>query len=427
MSKITIDTKKVVGKIKPMHCVNNFPLMSNAFNESFSALKIPYSRCHDSFHLESHLVDIHVIFPNFDADENDPQSYDFVYTDFWIKRLYDMGVETFYRLGESIETLQALKPYYIFPPKDFAKWARICEHIILHYNYGWANGFEFNLKYWEIWNEPDNFPDIADNQMWKGTFEEYMDLYEITAKYLKNKFPDLKIGGYSSCGFYDIFETKTPDQANVTTRTSYFIDCAEAFLQRVQKNDIPLDFFSWHSYANVEGNIGFARYARELLDKYGFYNTESNLNEWNPGINLRGTLKDSSNILSNMLALQNEPLDMLMYYDVRLHTAYCGIYNPVNYKPFKAYYSFMSFSELYQIKTQVETKSEEKGVYSISAFNGKDGVCVVTNNTNKENKIEIFGIIAKEVKMLTEEHDLTTIKASNEIILKAFESAVIKF
>ena len=40
---------------------------------------------------------------------------------------------------------------------------------------------------------------------------------------------------------------------------------------------------------------------------------------------------------------------------------------------------------------------------------------------------EELGIIAKEVKMLTEEHDLTTIKASNEIILKAFESAVIKF
>ena len=44
MSKITINPNKVVGKIKPMHCVNNFPSMCNSFDESFAALKIPYSR-----------------------------------------------------------------------------------------------------------------------------------------------------------------------------------------------------------------------------------------------------------------------------------------------------------------------------------------------------------------------------------------------
>ena len=36
----------------------------------------------------------------------------------------------------------------------------------------------------------------------------FIDLYEISAKHLKSKFPELKIGGYASCGFYDIFEIK---------------------------------------------------------------------------------------------------------------------------------------------------------------------------------------------------------------------------
>ena len=427
MCVVSIDTSKAVGKIKPMHCVNNFPSMCNSFDESFAALKIPYSRCHDTYHLESHLVDIHVIFPNFDADENDPNSYDFAFTDFWIKRLYDMGVKTFYRLGESIENFQALKPYYILPPKDFAKWARICEHIILHYNHGWANGFEFGLDYWEIWNEPDNYADIADNQMWKGTFEQFIDLYEISAKHLKSKFPEIKIGGYASCGFYDIFAIKSPGQAKVTTRTGYFIDCAEKFLQRAKDNKIPLDFFSWHSYSNVEGNIGFARYARRLLDSYGFTNTESHLNEWNPGIDLRGTLHDSSNILANMLVLQNEPVDMLMYYDARLHTTYNGIYNPITYKPFKSYYVFMAFSQLYQIGTQVESSVSGENIYSVTAFDGKNGVCVITNNSEEEKCVKIEGIVAKQVSTLTENNDLTPIDVVNEITLKAFESAVIKF
>ena len=49
------------------------------------------------------------------------------------------------------------------PPKDYAKWARICEHIITHYTEGWADGFNYKITYWEIWNEPENI------QMWQGT------------------------------------------------------------------------------------------------------------------------------------------------------------------------------------------------------------------------------------------------------------------
>ena len=28
-------------------------------------------------------------------------------------------------------------------------------NVIKHYNSGWANGYHYNIKYWEIWNEPD--------------------------------------------------------------------------------------------------------------------------------------------------------------------------------------------------------------------------------------------------------------------------------
>lgn len=103
------------------------------FND-YKAARIPYSRNHDSGIVDiyggpySH--DISNIFPNFDADAEDTGSYDFACTDEQILTTLDAGTETFFRLGQTIE--HHIKKHKIFPPKDFKKWAVICEHIIRH-------------------------------------------------------------------------------------------------------------------------------------------------------------------------------------------------------------------------------------------------------------------------------------------------------
>lgn len=74
---------------------------------------------------------------------------------------------------------------------------------------GWPT-VSLRLEYWEIWNEPENEPDVADNTMWKGTIEEFFDLYVITANHLKKEFPEIKVGGYASCGFYAITAPPAP-------------------------------------------------------------------------------------------------------------------------------------------------------------------------------------------------------------------------
>ena len=56
--------------------------------------------------------------------------------------------KVFYRLGSKIEHNR--KKYGTLVPKDPHKWAVICEHIIRHYNEGWADGFHLNMQYWEI-------------------------------------------------------------------------------------------------------------------------------------------------------------------------------------------------------------------------------------------------------------------------------------
>ena len=201
MSNVFINSEEIVSKIKPMNCVNNFPSIRNAYDQQFKDLEIPYSRLHDTVALNPHLVDVDSIFPNFDADENDENSYDFAFTDYIIKKLINLGTKPFYRLGSSIETLHWIKTYHIYPPKDYLKWAKICEHIIAHYNEGWANGFHYGIEYWEIWNEPEQYIDIEKNQMWKGTYDEFLKFYEVSSNHLKNRFPNIKIGGHGGCGF----------------------------------------------------------------------------------------------------------------------------------------------------------------------------------------------------------------------------------
>ena len=175
MARITIDQSKIIKPMKAMHGGGQPPLGGKNMVGYFHYMTeagIPFSRLHDvgGPFGGGRFVDIPNIFRNFDADENDPASYDFAFTDHLITSLIEAGVEPYYRLGITIENQAYIKPYHTFPPKDFYKWARICEHIIRHYTEGWANGFKYNIRYWEIWNEPE----VQDQMMWCGTNEELL-------------------------------------------------------------------------------------------------------------------------------------------------------------------------------------------------------------------------------------------------------------
>lgn len=206
-------------------------------------------------------VDIPGMFPDFSKDPKDPASYDFAFADVLVNGLVDAGVEPFRRLGVTFENYTAIKGYHVFPPKNPQKWAEICEGVIRHYTEGWADGYHFNITFWEIWNEPDNYETYPDNNGWAGTKEEYYELYDITAKHLKKCFPHLKIGGYSSCGFYALTEAKH-NSGNCSPRHEYFIEFFDGFIDYIGKSGAPLDFFSWHSYPDsIEDLRTYARAA----------------------------------------------------------------------------------------------------------------------------------------------------------------------
>ena len=385
---MNISFNNIVGKIKPMHAVNNLPLVgvSETMHRYVSEAGMPFVRLHDTggVYGMNRYVDVPNIFRDFDADENDPDSYDFAFTDWLLQSITAQKAKIFYRLGTSIETAQHIKAYRIYPPKDYEKWARICEHIIMHYNEGWANGFHYGIEYWEIWNEPDSFPDIEDNCMWKGTFEEYLELYRVASLYLKERFPHLKIGGYASCGFYSIFPDGYVGAANSSERTDYFMECFHKFMKYAVKNKLPLDFFSWHSYSDSAKNIEYQKYVRGELDKYGFTGTQSILNEWNPGTARRGTLADSAYIAEMMIKMQNTTCDMLMYYNGDVKGRYDGLYDPITGEPFKAYYAFSAFNELYRLGNQTAVYEIPEGLSCLAASDGKKKAILITNTGEKQ-------------------------------------------
>lgn len=356
---VTIDFNTETGPVKALNAVNCFPAPENA--RFFKNAEFPYARSHDANLMSQYgapnIVDITAIFPDWEADVNKESSYNFVETDTLFKFCITAGTEIFYRLGESIE--HTVKRYDVHPPKDYLKWAKICEHIIRHYNEGWADGYHWNIRYWEIWNE------FELDKCWTGTYEQFFDFYTVVSKYLKKTFPDLKIGGPASCG------------------SRKGVDTAKLFIEEVAKRKAPMDFFSWHIYCFSPSYIGeLAERRRKALDENGYKDTESILNEWNTSpydvaITIAGAAFDAATLAN----LQYKPIDMMMYYDVRPGAIFNGLFD-IDGRPRKGYWAFYAWKELRKLGTSVKTGSDSPDIFSAAGkdTNGNSGILLAVFN-----------------------------------------------
>ena len=391
MLHIQADFSKKAGKMKPMHCVNNGPVyrlrsaeelhkevcegapnQNNGNFEPYKALCIPYARTHDaafeSVYGGEHTVDVANIFPDFSKDPYDENSYDFIMTDAYLRVIEMAGTKVFYRLGAKIE--HGIKKYNTLPPADFKKWAIICEHIIRHYNYGWADGYHMGIEYWEIWNEAD-----GGTETWGGTREQYYEFHNIVAEHLKQNFPELKIGG--------------PAVSYLEHR-----EWLDGFFDHLR---VPLDFFSWHNYRR-DPNVflHYIREAKKLLEEKGQPQAESILNEWNyvkgwcgddwaESLRTEKSLKGAIYVGSCICASQYEPLDMLMYYDAR-PCGMNGMFGTDFYEPLKGYYVFQMFNELYQLGTAAEVQRDDDRLFACAAMSENEAAIMVNYFDDEEKE-----------------------------------------
>lgn len=433
---VTVDFSKKTCVMKPMHAVNNGPVYKFTLDQritnidAFREAKIPYARTHDAAFYANyggeHTVDILAIFPNFDADVNDPASYDFTLTDEYLKVMTFAGVKPFYRLGSKIEHWP--KKYGTLVPKDFQKWAEICEHIIAHYTEGWADGFEYDINYWEIWNEADMVPDdtpLVGKKTWAGTKAQFFDFFAVAAKHLKKRFPHRKIGGPAVCG---------PNK-----------EWVDDFFEYIVKNDVPLDFFSWHCYtSNPEYVFELEEYSRKLLDKYGYTKTESILNEWNyvldwndeawvKSLRAEKSLKGAAFTAAVVAGSQYRPIDMLMYYDAR-PCAMNGLFNTdLVCDKLKGYYPFHMFGVLCDSENAVEAKTDDPSHLFACASGDSEKAAVMLTHFDDDDSAEkrdvklslqnigIQAPVRVSFYLLDEEHDEELVR---EEILSGTDAAV---
>ena len=168
--------------------------------------------------------------------KGNPQ-YNYQYIDALYDYLLSIGIKPFVELGFMPSALASGSQTIFWwrgnvtPPKDYNKWGDLIRNLTQHFTERYGID-EVKTWYFEVWNEPNLSPGF-----WTGTKADYFKLYQYTAKAVKSVNSDYKVGGPGTAG------------AAWESETIAFCD----------KNNIPIDFISTHSYGVNQG----------FLDEYG--------------------------------------------------------------------------------------------------------------------------------------------------------------
>ena len=272
-SATVVDFEAEAGKIRrELHSSGYGPRICSCPEgtiEAIKAMNFLNARTHDwaLMNTAERVCDYYHIFPLMHLDATNPANYVFGPTDYLLKRTREetkLGI--FFRLGTSIEHSGPKVHFNTLIPEDFDKVAETFAGTIRHYNKGWANGFNWDIKYWEIWNEPD-----GQNNMWcepggdagkdNVRREKFIRFFVTCLKRIKSEFPDVKVGGPALCSM----------------KSSYFVP----LLKACKEAGVAPDFISWHYYgASPAAMVDAAAAARKMCDELGFTECELILDEW---------------------------------------------------------------------------------------------------------------------------------------------------
>ena len=130
------------------------------------------------------------------------------------------------------------------PPKDWDRWADLVRALVAHLleRYGDAVlGWDF-----EVWNEPNL------EVFWCGTEAEWMRLYDVTARAVRDVDPRLQVGGPASAA----------------------AGWVDTLLLHAQKSGAPVDFVSTHTYGSPPLDL------RPTVRRLGFPDARLLWTEW---------------------------------------------------------------------------------------------------------------------------------------------------
>jgi hypothetical protein len=381
--------------------------------ELIKELNFEYTRTHDHalVNVGQRIIDTHFLFPLMHLDAKDPRNYYFKATDYFLDLSRKAGLKIFYRLGTSIEHSGDKYHFNTLIPEDFDKTAEIYAGIIRHYNRGWGDGYYWDIKYWEIWNEPDGV-----NNMWclpdgdcgigetqqerkidfdnrnKKRRELFIELFVKCLKRIKSEFPDVKVGGPAMCTF----------------RPSYFKD----LLKACKDHGVAPDFISWHYYGSDPNEIiRLADQAREVCDSFGFKDCELIINEWHylGSYNWSGLRNDAPEVvkkvwegpashngidsscftLSTMAKMQTSKYDHSFFYGCS-HTGAWGYMDSLRQK-YKIWYALKLYGSIMKDYKAMCASSGGKTVETLAAKSkdGKTGALLVVDYLGKDDTLTL--------------------------------------
>jgi len=157
----------------------------------------------------------------------------------------------------------------------------------------------------------------------------------------------------------------------------------EGFLKYCQAKALPLDFFSWHRYTDDPQELATRVHGvRDMLDRLGYTNTESHLDEWNYlphqdwNTFINGTPEarerwyaemagcaGAAFVACSLIALQDAPLTMSCFY--ASGTGGFGLFSQQGV-PNKSFFALKAFRQLLDSPHRVAT---------VGAIPGKLGMC----------------------------------------------------
>ncbi len=374
---VNIDFSQKNGKLKPINGLNNGPRfgydLECDLTDNYREMSPPIIRLSnvESPYLSSKYLDVHCIFPDFSLDERFDGSYNFAPTDRLLAAVKDTGAEIFLRLGESPEREGVKK--YTRPPLDCDKFARICSKIISHYNKGWARGFKYNIKYVEIMCSVDTRDGFA------GDRNEYFKLYSAVADRLKEDHPKLRIGAYSSGGFFSL------NHYDATPEEKGYVSYLEDFIDYIKESGSALDFLSWKCCADSPEELNLhSNYARSYLNQAGLKRTQSIVTEFS----LRDTCEHfgerdyPARLASSLIVAQKSNIDMMFLAGISPNSAWNPLYSLDDRKNphlYASYHVMSAFGALSRLGTVVDsTEDYRREMYSLATTDGERGACVLT-------------------------------------------------
>jgi hypothetical protein len=171
------------------------------------------------------------------------------------------------KTGAKVVAAITIKPKPLFPkidqaiwrPNDVAEWQRVIAALVRRYSVD-----KPIVTYWEIGNETD-IGEYGGCPFLIPSATDYAEFYRMTSASILTTFPQAKVGG--------------PAVANASG------ELLPRFVDLCAREDIRLDFISWHLYADEPRQHArlVDRYRMLLGTKFRTWRPEMLVTEWNKG------------------------------------------------------------------------------------------------------------------------------------------------